>query len=62
MLKFKILLQKEILQVVEVLVLLTSDTSFISQGLLISIYALVSIHHGKVSCLLLVNGDINLTG
>ena len=60
MTKFKAPLQKEILQVGEVMVLLTSDTSYYSQGLHSAVFTLVRIQHGKVSCMLTVNGDIHL--
>ena len=58
--KFKIPLQKEILQVGEFLVLLTGDTSCHIQGLQSTVYALVIIHYGKVSCLLVVDGNRHL--
>ena len=58
--KFKITLQKELLQEGEVMVLLTGDTSCHIQGLHSTVYALFSIQHGKVSFLLKVNIDRHL--
>ena len=42
------------------MVLLTVDTSCHIQVLCIDVYALISMHHGKVSCLIIVNGDSHL--
>ena len=58
--KFKVSLQKEFLQLGEVMVILTGDTSCHIQGLCIDEYDLVSMQHEKVSCLLIVNGDSHL--
>ena len=58
--KFKIKLQKELLQVGEVLLLLAGDISCHNQGPLSDIYDLVHMQHGKVSCLIKVNGDMHL--
>ena len=55
--KFKIPLQKELLQVGEVLVLLTCDTSCHIQGLCSAVYALLRMKYGKVICMLIDNGD-----
>ena len=44
----------------EVLVLLTGEISIHSQGLRIAVYDLVSMKHGKVGFLLIVNGDRHL--
>ena len=41
----------------EVLVPLAGDKSCNIQGLCSAVYGLLSIHHGKPSCLLIVNGD-----
>ena len=60
MTKFKVALQKELLQVDKVLVILTGDTSFHSQGLHSAINDLVIMQHRKVSCILTVNGDMHL--
>ena len=60
MTKFKVALQKELLQVDKFLVILTGDTSFHSQGIHISINDLVSMQHEKVSCILTLNGDMHL--
>ena len=40
-----------------VLVLLTGDTSCHIQGLHSTVYYLVGIQYGKVSCMIIVNGD-----
>ena len=58
--KFKIPLQKDILQVREVLVIIDGEKSCNDQGLCSSGYALVSIQHGSVGCLFIVNGDKQL--
>ena len=58
--KFKTPLQKELLQVGEVLFLLTGDTSCHIQGLSSAVYAIVSMQHGELSCLLIVNGYCHL--
>ena len=55
--KFKVPLQKDILQVGEVMV---GYTSFYIQGIQISIHDLVSMQHGKVGCLLIVNSARHL--
>ena len=60
MTKFKMPLQKEFLQVGEVLVILTGEKSCHSQGLHSAVYALVSMYYGEVTCLLMVNGDGHL--
>ena len=59
---FKILLQKEILQVGEVLVLLTGDTTCHSQVLRSDVYDLVRMLYGngKVRFLIIVNDDMHL--
>ena len=59
---FKILLQKEILQVGEVMVLLTGDTPCHIQGLRSAVYDLVIMLHGngKVRFLIIVNDDMHL--
>ena len=58
--KFKIPLQKDILHVGKFLVLLTGELSCHIQGLHSTVYALVIMQHGKVSCILIVNGDRHL--
>ena len=58
--KSKMPLQKELLQVGEVLVLLTDDTSCHGQGICIYVYSIVIMHHGKVGCMLIVNGNMHL--
>ena len=58
--KFKVPLHKDLLQVSKVLVLLNGDTSFHSHGLCSAVYAIVSMQHGKVICLIIVNGDRHL--
>ena len=60
MTKFKVALQKELLQVDKVLVILTGDTSFRRQLIHSAINDLVSMQHGKVSCILTLNGDMHL--
>ena len=60
MLKFKIPLQKDILQVGEVMVILAGDTSCHRQGLRSAVYALVIMQNGKAIFLLIMNGDRNL--
>ena len=57
---FKVTTHKELLQVGKVMVLLNGDTSCHIQGLLSDVNALISMQHGKVSCLLIVNGDRHL--
>ena len=47
-------------QVDKVLVILTGDTSFRSQRIHSSVNDFVSMQHGKVSCILVVNGDMHL--
>ena len=42
------------------MVILTGDSSCNSQGTQIYFYALVSMQHGEVSCLLILNGDRHL--
>ena len=59
--KFKVPLQKYIIQVGEVLVLLTSHTSYHGQGIYSAVYDIVSIHHGTVGCLFIVIGDRHLS-
>ena len=58
--KFKIPLQKELLYMGAVLVILIGDRSFHRQGIRSDVYALVIIKNGKVSCLLIANGDMHL--
>ena len=58
--KFKIPLHKDLLQLGEVMVILIGDTSCHGQGLRSAVYAIVSMHHGKVHCLLIFNGDMHL--
>ena len=58
--KFKSPLQKEILQVGEVLFILTGDTYCHVQRLISSLYSILSMHHEKLGCLLIVNGDRSL--
>ena len=53
-------IQKELLQVSEVLILFTGETSYHSQVLRSAIYSLVIIHNGKVGFMLIVNGDRHL--
>ena len=55
--KFKMPLQKDIIKVGEVPALLASDTFCHIQGPHSTVYALVSMYHGKVSCILIVNCD-----
>ena len=55
--KFKMPLSKELLQMVEVVFLLSSDTSCHIQVLHSSVYDIIIMHRGKVSCLLIVNCD-----
>ena len=45
---------------VHILVIITDDTSCHTQGLSSSVYALVSMQHWKMSCILIVNGDRHL--
>ena len=45
---------------VKVLVVLTGDTSCHGQGLCSAVYSLVSMHHGMVGCIFVVNGDMHL--
>ena len=58
--KFKIKLQKDITQVGEILILITGDKYCHGQGLCSAIYDLISIQYGKLSFLLIVNGDKRL--
>ena len=58
--KFKMPLKKELIYMGEVLVLITGNTSFHGQLLLSTVYALVTMQHWKVGCLLLVNYDRHL--
>ena len=58
--KFKVPFQKEILQVGEVLVLLTGNKACHRKGISSEVYALVSMHHEKVSCMIIFNGDRHL--
>ena len=58
--KFKMPLQKELLQEGEILVLLAGDTSFHVQVLCSDLYTIVNMHHEKVSCMFIVNGDMPL--
>ena len=44
----------------DVLVLINSDTSCHGQRICSYVYALVSMYHGKVVCLFIVNGDKKL--
>ena len=44
----------------EVLVIITGDTYCHDQGHFSAVYYLVRIHHRKVGCLLIDNGDKNL--
>ena len=53
-------LHKDFLQVGEVMVILAGDTSYHNKGLRSDIYTIVSIKHGKVSFMLIVNGDRHL--
>ena len=58
--KFKIPLYKDLLQVDEIMVLISVDTSYHIQGIRSSVYALVIMHHGKVSFIIIVNSDGHL--
>ena len=55
--KFKMPLRKDLLQVSEIMVLLTGDTSFHGQGLCSALYALLSMQHSKLGCVFIVNFD-----
>ena len=58
--KLKILQKKELIQVGEVLIILTGDTYCHIQGLYSALYALRSMQNGKVSCMLILNSDRHL--
>ena len=58
--KFKIPLNKDLIQLSEVLVLLSGDTSCHIQGLRSAVYDFVSIQHEKVSFMLIVTVDRHL--
>ena len=58
--KFKIPLQKELLQVGEIMVIITGDTLCHGQVICSALYALVIMQHQNVSCLFIVNGDNNM--
>ena len=60
MTKFKVTLNKELHQVSEVLFILTGNTYCHIQVLCSYVYSLVSMHHVKVGCLLIVNGGMHL--
>ena len=53
--KFKIALQKNLIQVDDILVLIIGDTLYHGQVLCSPVYTLVSIQYGKVSGLFIVN-------
>ena len=58
--KSKIQLNKELIQLGEVLFLLYGDTSCHRQGLYSDIYDLVIMQNGKVGFMLIVTGDKHL--
>ena len=58
--KSKIQLNKELIQLGEVLFLLYGDTSCHIQGLYSDIYDLIIMQHGKVGFMLIVTGDKHL--
>ena len=58
--KLKMPLHKEIIRVGGVLVILTGEKFCHSRGLQSALYDLVSMKNGKVSFLLIVNGDRQL--
>ena len=58
--KFKVPLQKELIQVGKVLVILTGDTSYHYQGLRSAVYAILRMKYGSVSCILIVKGNRHL--
>ena len=60
MAKFIVPLQKDLLQVGEVLFLITGGTSCLIQVILSDVYDLVIMQHGRVVCMRIVNGDRHL--
>ena len=44
----------------EVIVFLTGDTYYNSQGISSAVYSIVNIHNGKSICLIIYNGDRHL--
>ena len=58
--KFKVTLQKDILHLVEVMAILAGDTSCHIQGLRSVLYALVIMNRGKMSFMIIDNGDSHL--
>ena len=60
MTKFKNPPQEYLLQVCDILVLLTNDTPCHIQVLCSDLYDILSIRHGNLGCFTIVNGDRNL--
>ena len=60
MYKFKMTLQKELLQVGDILILLTGDTYCHGQGLFSSVYAILIMYHGNLGCMFIATGDMHL--
>ena len=60
MTNFKIPLQKELLQVGDILILLTGDAYCHGQVIFSSVYAILIMYHGNLGCMFIATGYMHL--